>query len=87
MASDTTPLGGGTRYIQTTHSLLSYSLQLDQFKARQLAALKHELAVGIDQLEQGRYRAYDDTNVIRLAEEAGKSCRERLTGGRKNPSR
>ena len=67
--------------------LFKWWVQADSFKARQLAALKRELAVGIDQLDHGRYRAYDDSNVMQLAEEAGKSGRERLKGGRKNPSR
>jgi hypothetical protein len=38
--------------------------QSDTFRARQLAALKRDLAVGIEQLEHGRYRTYDDANVI-----------------------
>ena len=67
--------------------LFNWWVQSDTFKARQLAALKRELAVGIDQLDQGRYRTYDDTNVMQLAEEVGKSGRERVRGGRKNPSR
>ena len=32
-------------------------------------------------------KAYDDTNVMQLAEEVGKSGREKLKDGRKNPSR
>jgi hypothetical protein len=67
--------------------LFNWWVQSDAFKARQLAALKRELAVGIGQLEQGRYRTYDDTNVMQLAEEVGRSGRERLRQGRKNPSR
>jgi hypothetical protein len=59
---------------------------LAEIKARQLAALKRELAVGMGQLDHGRYRAYDDTNVMQLAEEVGKSGREKLNAGRKNPS-
>jgi hypothetical protein len=46
-------------------------IQTDTFKAHQLAALKRDLAVGIDHLEHGRYRAYDDTNLMQLAEEVG----------------
>lgn len=67
--------------------LFNWWVQSETFKARQLAALKRELAVGIDQLEQGRYRAYDDTNVMQLAEEVGKLGREQLKRGRKNPTR
>jgi hypothetical protein len=64
--------------------LFNWWVQSDTFKARQITALKRELAVGIDQLDQGRYRAYDDTNVMQLAEEVGKSSRERLKNSRKN---
>lgn len=38
--------------------------QSDAFRARQLAALKRDLAIGIEQLEHGRYRTYDDANVM-----------------------
>lgn len=65
--------------------LFNWWVRSDTFKARQLAALRRELAVGIDQLKQGNYRAYDDTNVMQLAEEVGKSGRQRLKDGRKNP--
>ena len=51
--------------------LFNWWVQSGTLKTRQLAALKRELAVGIDQLEQGRYRAYDDTNVMQLGEEVG----------------
>ena len=64
--------------------LFNWWVQSDTFKARQLAALKRELAVGIEQFDQGRYRAYDDTNVMQLAEEVSKSGSERLKHGRKN---
>ena len=67
--------------------LFKWWVESDAFKACQLTALKRELAVGIDQLEQGRYRTYDDSNVMQLAEEVGKSGREKLKDGRKNPSR
>ena len=65
--------------------LFNWWVQSNTFKARQLAALKRELAVGIDQLEQGRYQAFDDTSVMQLAEDVGKSGRERLKQSRKNP--
>jgi hypothetical protein len=67
--------------------LFNWWVQSDVFKARQFAALKRELAVGIDQLGQGQYRACDDTNVVQLAETVGKSGRERLRRGWKHPSR
>jgi hypothetical protein len=62
--------------------LFRWWVETDTFKQRQLAALKRDLAVGIEQLEQGRYRAYDDTNVMQLAEEIGRSGREQLKSGK-----
>jgi hypothetical protein len=59
--------------------------QSDTFKARQLAALKRDIGVGIEQLEHGRYRAYDDANVMQLAEDVSKADRKRLKGGRERP--
>jgi len=41
----------------------------DAFKQQQLAALKWDLAVGIVDLEAGRYQAYECADVMRLAEE------------------
>jgi hypothetical protein len=59
--------------------------QSGTFRARQLAALKRDLAVGIEQLEHGRYRTYDDASVMQLADEVSKSGRRRLKGGREHP--
>ena len=50
----------------------------DVFKQRQLAALKRDLAIGIEQLETGRYQTYDEGTVLRLAEDVGRSGREHL---------
>jgi hypothetical protein len=44
--------------------LFRWWTQSDAFKVRQLAALKRELALGIEQLEHGRYRTFNDTSVI-----------------------
>ncbi len=55
------------------------------FRARQISSLKHELALGIDQLESGRYRTYQDANLMELAEEAGEQGRKRLKERRKKP--
>ena len=38
--------------------LLRWWVESDAFKTRQLAALKRDLAVGIDQLDRGQYRAF-----------------------------
>jgi hypothetical protein len=65
--------------------LFQWWVQSDSFKARQLAALKRDLALGLEQLDQGRFRTYDDTTVMQLAEEVGQSGRQRLKGGPKNP--
>jgi hypothetical protein len=67
------------------YDLFRWWIESDTFKARQLEALKKDLAAGIEDLEQGRYRTYDDSNVMRLAEDVGRSGRERLKKTRKNP--
>lgn len=53
-------------------------VESDSFKARQLAALKRDLATGIDQLDNGYYQTYDDANVMQLAEDVSRAGRERL---------
>jgi hypothetical protein len=67
-------------------ALFKWWVQSDAFKARQLAVLRRELAVGIDQLDHGRYQSYDDANAMQLAEEVAKSGRERLKDARKKPA-
>ena len=49
--------------------LFRWWTQLDTFRARQLAALKRDLALGIEQLEQGRYRTFDDADLMQLGEQ------------------
>ncbi len=46
MASDTTPPGGATRYIQTTRGVLSYS-QLAPLLAEQVLRVEREIAAGV----------------------------------------
>jgi hypothetical protein len=53
-------------------------VESDAFRARQLAALKREIAAGIDQLESGSYRSFSEKNVMQLAEEVGRAGRWRL---------
>jgi hypothetical protein len=48
-------------------------VESDVFKLRQLAALKRDIAVGIEQLDGGHYRTFTDANVMQLAEEVGKT--------------
>jgi hypothetical protein len=53
-------------------------VESDSFKQRQLAALKMEIARGLDDLAQGRCETYSDADVMRLAEDVGRAGRERL---------
>lgn len=58
--------------------LFRWWVESEGFKARQLAALKRDIAAGIDQLDTGRYQVYHDANVMQLAEEIGQAGRKRL---------
>ncbi len=66
--------------------LFNWWIRTDVFKARQLAALKRDLALGLEQLEHGQYRTYDDSNIMQFAEDVGKAGRERQKNPRKKPS-
>jgi hypothetical protein len=48
------------------------------FRQRQLAALQREIAAGIDDLDNGRFATYAESNVMQFAEEIGRSGRKRL---------
>jgi len=50
----------------------------DTFRKHQLAALKRDLAVGIKDLDNGKYQTYSESNVMQLAEDVGRTGRERL---------
>ena len=65
--------------------LFRWWVETDTFKQRHLAALKREVALGVEDLERGRYRAYEDTNVMQLAEDIGRSGRERLAKAHQDP--
>ena len=52
-------------------------VESEGFKRRQLAALKRDIAAGIEDLESGRYRVYQ-SSATRLAEEISRSGRKRL---------
>ena len=67
------------------YELFRWWIESDSFKQRQLAGLKRDIAVGIDQLNSGRYQTYDDSNIMQLAEDVGQSGRERLVKAQKNP--
>lgn len=58
--------------------LFRWWVESDVFKKRQLAALKRDIAVGIDQLDSGQYRAFTEANVMQLAEDTGRAGRGRL---------
>jgi hypothetical protein len=61
------------------YELFRWWVESDGFRQRHLAALKQDIAMGIDDLENGRYREYSDANVMQLAEDIGRGGRERLT--------
>jgi hypothetical protein len=63
--------------------LFRWWVESDMFKQRQLAALKRDIAIGLDQLDNGRYQTYDDANVMQLAKEVGQAGRERLKNASK----
>ena len=65
--------------------LFRWWVESDVFKQRHLASLKREIMIGIEDLERGWYQTYDDASVMRLAEDVGRSVKERLTKARKNP--
>ena len=58
-------------------------VESDAFKTRQLAALKRDIAVGIDQLDSGHYRSSTDENVRQLAEYMSAAGRKRLQAHRR----
>jgi len=55
------------------------------FKRGQLAALKRELARGLDDLANGRYQIHDAAEAAKLAEEVGQYGRDRLKNQPQNP--
>jgi hypothetical protein len=67
------------------YELFRWWVESDAFGQRQLAALKRDVAVGIEELNSGHYRTYDQTNAMQLAKEVSRSGRERLAKVRKSP--
>lgn len=65
--------------------LFRWWVESDTFKQRHLAALKRDIAAGIEQLDHGRYQTYTDANVMQLAEEVSRSGRERLAKVHRSP--
>jgi hypothetical protein len=60
------------------YELFRWWAESDAFKERQLAALKRDIASGIEQLNSGHYQTYDDSTLMQLAEDVGRSGRGRL---------
>jgi hypothetical protein len=58
--------------------LFKWWTETDQFKRRQLETLRRDLAAGITQLDQGKYRSYTEETVAKLAEEIGSAGRKRM---------
>jgi hypothetical protein len=65
--------------------LFQWWVESDTFKQRHLAALKHEIALGVQDLERGRYQTHTDANVMQLAEDVGRTGRERLARTSQQP--
>ena len=57
--------------------LFRWCTQSDAFKARQLEALKREVARGIHDLEEGKYTSYQSEELTVLKDEIARSGRER----------
>lgn len=64
--------------------LFRWWVESDTFRQRHLAALKREVALGVDDLECGKYQTYNDAKVMQLAEDVGRAGRERLKKTRKD---
>lgn len=58
--------------------LFRWWAESDTFKARQLAGLKRDLALGLEQLDGGRYQTCSDANVMQLADEVSRAGKQRL---------
>jgi hypothetical protein len=43
-------------------------------------ALKHELAAGVRDLDEGRFQTYNDDSLMKLADDIGRFGRIRLNG-------
>jgi hypothetical protein len=66
------------------YDLFRWWIESDAFKQRQLAALKEDIAAGIEDLENGRYQeVHSESDAMRLAEDIGRRGRERLAKTRK----
>jgi len=60
------------------YELFRWWVESDSFRQRQLIALKLDIAVGIDQLDNGRYQTFAYYDVMQLADEISQNGRVRL---------
>jgi hypothetical protein len=60
------------------YELFRWWVESDSFKQHQLSALKRDIAIGVEQLDSGRYQTYSEANVMQLAEDVGRTGRSRL---------
>jgi len=60
------------------YELFRWWTESDAFRQRQLAALKRYIAVGLKDLDNGRYQTHSDANAMQLAEDIGRAGRKRL---------
>lgn len=58
--------------------LFRWWTESDTFRQRQLAALKRDLAIGLEDLDKGRYQTYSESNVMQLADDVCRTGRQRL---------
>ena len=60
------------------YELFRWWTESDAFRQRQLAALKRDIAIGLEQLDSGRCQTYSEANAMQLAEDVGRAGRNRL---------
>ena len=60
------------------YELFRWWTESDAFRRRQLSALKEDISKGLDDLKAGRFQVYDETNIMQLVEEIGRTGRDRL---------
>jgi hypothetical protein len=66
------------------YDLFRWWIESDAFKERHLAALKQDIAAGIDDLENGRYvQVSSESDAMQLMEDIRRRGRERLAKTRK----
>ncbi len=58
--------------------LYKWLTESKMLRQRQLEALQKDIAIGLDQMEQGQYRVYDEHSLNSLADEIKSKGRKRL---------